>query len=223
MRTGCHFRAIPSFTIAAPTDARFACDVIVVGPGREERAELVRPLMGEFRVKVFGGSWAGYGIEATELDLAPKGLIGAAYSSATIGLDFARNLAGLAIAKLRLFGNCRMRLYSLPRSTPLSCRILFDDSEILTFRSPAELVEKRSAGDSRPRPRRRHATATYYGAPTRSTQSNTVGVTFLSQLRHSGVHSELARCVRGDSRRRRRYALWGRHSSAAQMLSAGFR
>jgi hypothetical protein len=134
------FPCYPKFHHRRARDARFACDVIVVGPGREERAELVRPLMGEFRVKVFGGSWAGYGIEATELDLAPKGLIGAAYSSATIGLDFARNLAGLAIAKLRLFEiagcgciPCTEYSAELPH--------LFDDSEILTFRSPAELVE----------------------------------------------------------------------------------
>jgi hypothetical protein len=142
------FPCYPKFHYRRSRDARFACDLIVAGQGREDRAELIRPLVREFRVKVFGASWADHGIEATDLNLAPAGLIAAAFSSATIGLDFARNFAGLPIAKLRVFelaacGAIPCTEYSeeLPH--------LFDDSEILTFRTALELEEKvrRVVGD----------------------------------------------------------------------------
>jgi hypothetical protein len=135
------FPCYPKFHHRRSRDTRFACDVIVAGHGREDRADLIRPLVRAFRVKVFGTSWADHGIEATDLNLAPTGLIGAAFSSATIGLDFARNFSGLPIAKLRLFeiagcGAIPCTEYSeeLPH--------LFDDSEILTFCTALELEEK---------------------------------------------------------------------------------
>ena len=135
------FPCYPKFHYRRPRDARFACDVIVAGQGREDRAELIRPLVREFNVKVFGTLWAAHGIEAIDLNLAPTGLTATAYSSATIGFDFARNFSGLPIAKLRLFeiagsGGIPCTEYSeeLPH--------LFDDSEILTFRTATELEEK---------------------------------------------------------------------------------
>lgn len=135
------FPCYPKFHYRRPPDSRFVCDVIVVGAGREDRAVLVEPLCREFHVKVFGGQWAEFGIAASDLNLAPQGLIGPAFSSATMALDFARNLAGLPIAKLRLFeiaacGGIACTEYSD------ELRMLFSASEVIGFRDERELLER---------------------------------------------------------------------------------
>ncbi len=135
------FPCYPRFHYRHPPDARFTCDLIVAAQGREDRAALIGPLVREFQVKVFGGGWGAYGIQATDLSLAPTGLIGPAFSSATVGFDFARNFAGQPIAKLRLFeiaGSGGIPCTEYSEELPY----LFDDSEILTFRTALELEDQ---------------------------------------------------------------------------------
>ena len=135
------FACYPKFHYRRLPDPRFVCDVIVIGDAREDRAELVMPLRDAVKVKVFGGGWEKFGIEALNINMAAEGLIGSAFSSATIGLDFARNVAGLAIAKLRLVeiaGSGCIPCTEYSEEIPH----LFDDSEILTFRTVPEMVEK---------------------------------------------------------------------------------
>jgi Glycosyl transferases group 1 len=135
------FPCYPKFHYRRPLDPRFDCDVIVAGDGRDDRAKLVTPLCREFDVKVFGDHWAQYGIDAIDLRLAPKGLIGAAFSSATMALDFARNLAGLPIAKLRLFEIAACGGIACTERSP-ELPVLFSESEVVSFADETELVNR---------------------------------------------------------------------------------
>ena len=135
------FPCYPRFHYRHPPDPRFVCDLIVAAQGREDRAALIGPLVHQFQVKVLGTGWDVYGIPATDLNLAPAGLIGPAFSTATVGFDFARNFAGQPIAKLRLFeiaGSGGIPCTEYSEEIPH----LFDDSEILTFRTGGELEDK---------------------------------------------------------------------------------
>ncbi len=134
------FANYPKYHQRLVKDPRYECDVLFVGQARPDRVELVNRIASMFRTKVFGTNWNDHGV-ANE-GMLPSDQVIPAVNSASVCLDFARNLAGDYMVKYRIF--------EVAGCGAVVCTEQFDElavhfefgKEILGYNTDAELLEQ---------------------------------------------------------------------------------
>lgn len=95
------FACYPKYHRRLPRAPEFACDVMFLGQARPDRVALVRRVSAGFRTRVFGTSWDAF--DVSNEGILPPDEIVPAVNSASVCVDFARNLAGEYMVKYRIF------------------------------------------------------------------------------------------------------------------------
>jgi spore maturation protein CgeB len=132
------FACYPSYHKRLPADPRFKCDVLFIGQARPDRVALVKRVSSAFHTRVFGTSW--HSFHVPNEGILPAGDVVAAVNSATVCIDFARNLAGDHMVKYRMFefAGCGA-VGCTERSPELGLHFAFGD-EILGYDTEDELL-----------------------------------------------------------------------------------
>ena len=133
------FACYPKYHRKLPRTRRYDCDVLFVGQARPDRVELARKMQASFKTLVFGSGWDEAGVP--NQGMLPAEEVIAAINSASVCLDFARNLQGDYMVKYRIFefAGCGA-VACTERFDELAAHFTYD-KELLGYSNDAEMIE----------------------------------------------------------------------------------
>lgn len=190
------FACYPKYHRKLPKTRRYECDVLFVGQARPDRVELTKKLQARFRMRVFGSGW-------DKFDVPNEGLLPAeevvpAINSASVCLDFARNLEGDYMLKYRIFEFAGCGAVACTERFPELARHFTYGKELLGYDNEEEMMRQIETCIARPEQRHAIGQAALKRALSDHTfvhRWNTVASACGLELRHLSFFRRLANLV----------------------------
>jgi hypothetical protein len=191
------FACYPKYHRKLPKTRRYECDVLFVGQARPDRVELTRKIQAKFKTLVFGSGWDQY--QVPNEGMLPAEEVVPAINSASVCLDFARNLQGEYMLKYRIFEFAGCGAVACTERFPELSRHFTYGKELIGYDTEDEMLRQIEACVSRPEHRHSIGQAALKRALAEHTfvnRWNTVAGHCGVRLRHGSLLHQLAAIIR---------------------------